>query len=388
MSIKVKQLTKDYDAGARIVDVRISSSKSFKTPNRSLTSTEHNYRNKAVLTSGLGLGKSISFENEIMQISKQHDIPQLRKFLKKNGTLKNARKDVLSKVNSYSDKLTLYYPRFNKTIPVADGTGKIKNERMTIGIENLRTLVDFQILCELENISILESNPNQKFDVFLNDFKSLSKRAFSYGTKNIVPFLDLEMDNELFKLKYEYFIDSGTPIIGLINRSFISNYPNYRYLQNREDDVLLYCAGVDRYWRSNWTTAYMHLPQYFGIDVVGLESKSPNQPIPEKPIEKIKRFDSETLGIIQLDEQQSRYDENLNCNCPVCSGKTLNQFIEEYSNGYTDSTLLDKYCKLHETYSSREEFNDERKFIQESDSLSYINEKEYLVPAYSKVINK
>jgi len=78
MSISVKSKIKDEDTGARIVKVRLSSSKSFETPSRSITSTEHNYKvatiDKIVSSTGLGQGPSTTFENEIVQISKQSNL--------------------------------------------------------------------------------------------------------------------------------------------------------------------------------------------------------------------------------------------------------------------------------------------------------------------------
>jgi hypothetical protein len=387
MSISIKSKVKDEDTGARIVKVRLSSSKSFETPTRSITSTEHNYKvatiDKIVSSAGLGQGPSTTFENEIVQISKQSNLEQLHRFLKRNGTFNNAKKDIVAMKNAYSDKFIIFYPQFTKKM--------LYEQKQSIGIENLKTLVDLQTnACQLDNITLPESNPNQSFEKFKNDLSSLSKRALAYGGKEIIPYLDMGMgntDSELFAKKYDYLIDSGYPIIGTVYRSYNQNYPNFRYLQDKDDDVLIICSGVGRYWQSNWTTAQLHIPNFWGIDITSLDSRSVPVSIDEKPVNDIKRFDKESLGIIKLQDHEDIYGDNLNCNCPVCSGKDLDGFKTGYSidsDGKIDTTLLDKFCKLHEVYASTNEFDNERKFIEQSDSRTYINSHKYLSDFFDK----
>ncbi len=387
MNIEVKSKTKDEATRARIVRVKLSSSKSFETPTRSATSTEHNYKiqtvDKIVSSLGLGQGPPTSFENEIFQISKLHDIEQLQRFLKKNGTFSNAKNEVVAKKKAYNDKLVIYYPAFSKKMFYEDN--------LQLGIENLTTLIDFQVTaCNLENISIPESHPNQSFDGFKKDLQILSKRAIGHGGKQIIPYLDMGMEHELFIEKYRYLIDSGYPVIGTVYRSLNEHYPNFRYLQDRDDDILIICSGVNRYWQSNWTTAYIHVPNFWGIDVTSLESK-PAPPkkdqfgnyLPREPklIDDIKRFDQSSLGIIKLKSHKNRYGTDLNCDCAVCSGKNIDDFKNEYSRdskGNIDTDILETFCKLHETYASTSEFNNERKFIEQDDSKTYIDYHQFL----------
>ncbi|MCK4797416.1 MAG: hypothetical protein KAT05_08545 [Spirochaetes bacterium] len=386
MSISVKLKTKDEETGAKVIDVKISSSQSFKSPTRSLTSTEHNYKvaviDKIVSSAGLGQGPSTAFENEIFQVSKQFNLEQLHRYLKLNGTFNNAKKNIVALKNAYVNKFIIFYPQFTKKM--------LFDEKQHIGIENLKTLVDLQTIgCQLENITIPESNPNQNFNNFKKDLTFLSNRAETYGCKNLIPYLDMGMggnDSELFANKYNYLIDSGYPIIGVAYRSINQHYPNFRYLQERADDVLIVGSDVGRYWQSNWTTAQLHIPNFFGIDVTSLGSKA-SPGIERKPIDEIKRFDKDSLGIIKLGEHESIFGEHLNCNCPVCTGKTLSEFKTQYSvdsNGGTDTSILDKFCKLHEVYSSTDEFNNERKFIEENDTRTYINNHEYLSAFFNK----
>ncbi len=393
MSIDVKSKSKDWDTGARIVRVKLSSSNSFETPTRSITSTEHNYKIKTIdkiaSSFGLGQGPSTSFENEILQISKSHDIEGLQRFLKKNGAFNSAKREVVAKNKAYFDKFVVYYPIFTKKM--------LYEQNQRLGIENLITLIDFQVhACKLENITIPESHPNQTFDNFKKDLSSLSKRALAHGGKQIIPYLDMGMSSELFTAKYKYLIDSGYPIIGTVYRNLDENYPNFRYLQKMDDDVLIIGSGVNRYWQSNWTTAYMHVPNFWGIDVTSLESKPvvPKKdkfgnyiPIEQKPIDEIKRFDQTSLGIIKLKTHEDSYGKDLNCDCAVCSGKNLDEFKAEYSRdpaGNIDTAILDDFCKLHETYSSRSEFDIERKFIEQNESKAYIDSHQYLKECIEK----
>lgn len=396
MSIEVKSIIKDDDSGARVLRVKLSSSVSFETPTRTITSTEHRYQGSTIDkikgSYGLGQGPDITFKNPIVQTSKEHTIPQLERFLKMNGTFDRAKKDVVSISNAYPDKFVIYYPSFTKKMFY------IENQK--IGIENLKTIIDFQIInCQIANVSIPESHPNQSFDDFKRDLNNLSKRAEAYGSREIIPYLDLGMDNDLFQQKYGYIIDSGYPVLGLAYRNVTENYPNFRQLQDSDDDILRICSGVDRYWRSDWTTSFMHLPNFWGMDIVSVDSRAAvpkldpeGKPIPIiKPIEKVKLFDKDQLGLLQLSEHEKIYHNDLNCNCPVCSGKTLDQFISEYSTddaGNTSSHILDKFCKVHEIYASYGEFDNEKEYLKQSDSESYIKEHAYLNSYFEKQNSK
>jgi len=312
---------------------------------------------------------------------------QLHKLLKKNGSFKDSKKDIVSKKNAYSDKFTIFYPHFNKKI--------LFDEKQYIGIENLKTIIDLQTAAGLENISIPESNPNQNLESFIADLKSLSNRALASGAKEIVPYLDLGMgehDSELFSKKYNYLIDAGFSIIGTVYRSYNENYPNFRYLEERDDDVLIYCSGVDRLWRGNWTTSQIHTPNFSGIDVAALLSmpappnKKPDDK--EKTIDEVKRFDKDMLGVIKLKDHLALHGEDLNCDCPICSNKSLADIMEKYSinqKGGFEPSYLDKICKLHELYASTKEFENERKYIKGNDSKTYVDSHDYLKAYLSKV---
>ncbi len=372
---KVKIINKDESTGIRTIKVKTSQS-SFTTPSRTLTSTEHNYRTGAILPDvGLGSGISISFENPTFEITKQHTIEQMEKFTKKNGALHNAQRDVKAKLNCYEDKFRIYYPRFNK------GT--------KIDFKHLRTLIDFQtIFCEMDTVSILEQHPDQNVDSFSKDLNFLSQQAYAQEAKTVIPYIDFAMDNNLFIRKYRLLKDMGFKVIGFTNRSLKTYYPNYRFIREQNDDIWLHCSGINRYWQSNWTTSQIHMLQLFGLDTFSLESKCAICPKP-KPIEEIKRFDSNTMGIISIEDFRKRYHNDLNCNCPVCVNKKLNDYISEYSidrTGVENTNLLDKYCKLHETYCSEKEFTKSQRFIKNNEGKHYIESKEYLNKVVPSII--
>lgn len=387
MSISVKLKFKDENTGARIVKTRISSSKSFLTPTRTITSTEHNYKvdvaNAIVSSAGLGQGPSTAFENDIFQISKQLNPDTLSRYLKHNGTFNNSRKDIVAKKNAYEDKFIIFYPKFTKKM--------LFDDKVHIGMDNLKTIIDLQVESGLEYVTIPESNPNQNFEAFKSDLEGLSKRAFSRGAKQVIPYLDMGMgtkeNSDIFTKKYDYLIDCGFPIIGTVFRSIAQNYPNFRYLEQSDDDVLRVCSGVSRFWQSNWTTSQLHIPNLWGLDVCSLDSQPVPGGIEHKNVADIKRFDKETLGILKLKDHNDNYGDELNCTCPICQGKTYDDFIEEYvtdSEGVINTNQLDKICKLHETYASTKEFENERSFIKQSDSLAYIDSHEHLSTFYNK----
>ena len=67
--------------------------------------------------------------------------------------------------------------------------------------------------------------------------------------------------------------------------------------------------------------------------------------------------------------------------------KNLDEFNSEYSRdakGNIDTEILDHFCKLHETYASTSEFENERKFIKQNDSKTYIDYHEFLNDCITK----
>jgi hypothetical protein len=94
----------------------------------------------------------------------------------------------------------------------------------------------------------------------------------------------------------------------------------------------------------------------------------------------LKRYDSPTLGILKEPEWIDRYGHDLHCNCPVCKGKDLASFKDEFThelNGSFNPSLLHSADKIHELVAGTEEFDESMKAIKSDDLPAYYESKEF-----------
>jgi len=134
----------------------------------------------------------------------------------------------------------------------------------------------------------------------------------------------------------------------------------------------------------------MHLLQKWGIDSFSIRA---GNYVPPKPLKnggqeslpkpevlrRTKRFDPEPLAFRGFRAWIDRGDM-LNCSCPVCEGKAVDEFISTY-NSESESypcQIFNAANRLHEYYCSSDEFERSRDYIRTGELSEYFETKEGL----------
>jgi len=351
--------------GPRIVEVKTDKG-NYKTPDRALTSTEGNYKKKVRVLDE-------PFFNPIFEAIAHFTEDGLNELHTRNGPFARRKTVLSSYVRAYgdSDVITKFYPQMKKD--------------SSLSVTDTRVLADLQRYCEFDLITIPDLSPNSPVDKYERHILQMSEKFISpYTNAEPIPYVDMAMDEELFKKKVDMIWDnSGTfKVMGVIFRSPLQHMANYMYLQKKNDrDIWIHASGVNRYYPKNWTTSQIHIPQLYGIDTVSILSQRIGLEPPPKPINKIKRYDPNSLGLIEIKKHRELYGNGLNCDCPVCENKSLDDIVKEYTVNHTgkkDVTLLDTWCKLHEAFTSPKEFEKGREMIKSNEFEEYIKSKEYI----------
>lgn len=351
--------------GARTVSIRTTKG-NFETPNRSLTSTESNYKKQVRILDE-------PFFNPLFESIAHFTNENVKAMHTRNGVFARRKTSLSSQVRDYSDvdMLTKFFPQMKKDTILSK--------------DDIFTLVDLQRYCGYDLITIPDYYANSRIDDYEQLISKLSEQfIFQYSNAQPIPYVDMSADEDTFKKKVDLIWDYNGmfKVMGIVYRSPIQYYANYKYLRDVMDrDIWIHASAVDRYYRKNWTTSQMHIPQIYGIDTVSILSQRIGIEPPSKPIEKIKRYDSNTLGLIEIQNHRDLYGDDLYCDCPVCEGKDMDNLIRTYTKnhlGETDNTLLDVWCKLHESFSSLEEFNTGQTAINENGFKDYISGKHFV----------
>ena len=370
MKIEKVKVSSQDEYGPRVVEIKTDKG-SFETPNRTVTSTEGNYK-KQVRT------LDDPFLHPIFESIAHFTDENLQALHMRNGPFAKRKTALSSQVRAYSDldMITKFYPQMKKGSYVS--------------VEDSRTLADLQRYCGYDLITILDLSLNSPVDKFEKHITKMSEKfIFPFTEAEPMPYVDMAMEHDLFKKKVDAIWDNSGifKAMGVIFRSPPSYMANYMYLQKNNDrDIWIHTSGVNRYYQKNWTTSQVHIPQLYGIDTVSiLSQRIGGEPAP-KPVEKIKRYDSKSLGIIEIKKHREKYGVELDCDCPVCLNKNLDNAIEKYTvnhKGEQEISLLDIWFKLHESYSSLKEFEKGRKSIKKNEFDNYLQDKEHI----SNVIN-
>jgi hypothetical protein len=361
MKIEKANVVHCDEYGARVTEIKTDKG-TFQTPDRVVTSTESNYKKRVRILDD-------PYENPVFEVIGHFTLENLEALHMKNGPFAHRKTDFSAHVRGYEEMITKFYPQMKKDTKLSP--------------TDIRTLADLQRYCGFDLITIPDLAINSKVEEFEKHITSLAENfILVYSNAEPIPYVDMAMDEELFKKKVNAIWDNRGifKVMGVIFRSPPQHYANYSYLYEKNDrDIWIHASGVNRYYPRNWTTAQMHIPQIYGIDTCSILSQKLGIEPPPKPLEKIKRYDPKTLGIIEIEKHRGRYGTELDCDCPVCSGKTLDEFINEYRvnhRGEEDISLLDTWCKIHEAFTSPKEFEIGRIAIKENRFKEYIAEKE------------
>jgi len=364
--VRVSHTSPREKGGGRILSVKTKKDpKPFETPIRAVSSTEANYK-KAV-------GCDEYYENKIMEIIGIFNEDSLRRLHSKNGPFAS-RKQVINAVSrQYEDMNTMFHPQ-----------PQWGARNLTYNDKDLKFLVELQYRSGLQFIRIPDVSIGSKPDVFKKIVFGYSKLVKDTFHLEPVLLLDLAMDADLFRKKLDMIVNDKTDTFKMVafqHRSFDLYAANYGTIwDKRDEEIWFHLSGVNRLHPSNYITAQLHYAQRYGIDTCARLTQQVPIEIPPKPIFEVKRYDAKLLGIIPLKVHQSRFGQDLRCDCSICEDKSLDQYIKSYKknqHGVDSSLTLDTWGKVHEVFASTKEFEKGREAIKNDDLKEYLKGKEY-----------
>jgi hypothetical protein len=104
--------------------------------------------------------------------------------------------------------------------------------------------------------------------------------------------------------------------------------------------------------------------------------------------EKIEFFNPVALGYLTVPQYKILYGKDLNCDYPLCKGKSLDDFVNYgLSNGTHDHKKYTAYQTVHESISSFNELERSQESIEKSAYLDYL-EKKPIVNRYWREIDE
>ena len=372
VSINVKVLNKDNRFGGRNVDISFGSS-SFKTPNRTATNKDY--------YAASSLPHNVTIENPVSEYVSSFNKPSFDAFLSGNGSFARRKK----RMTDQSIDIMRYFPIMS-TIQIP------KNERIT---QNQLMLFNIFQDQQLDIISIppFEYKDINEYETVITQFSEAARSR----RQEAMPILPLSTELNTFKIEFAALRRlHNTGICNLIGFDYADPSKHVQQLleiySNREEDIWYHAFGVPRKPRGKKSipSAHIHELQNWGLDtfspiVRDISNKAivylMMQSKTIKPDEvECQRYDSPTLGIVKEHDWVDRYGHDLHCDCPVCDGKDLVSFKDEFTHdldGNFEPNLLRSADKVHELVSGSKEFGESMEAIKSDDLPTYYNSKEF-----------
>jgi hypothetical protein len=377
-SIRVKVMNKDNHFGGRIVDVSFGESH-FRTPNRTAT-------HKDYYAAG-SLPHKITIQNPISEYISSFSNSSLDAFLTENGSFSRRR----ARMQDQSLDMMRQFPIIS-TIHIP------QDRRVTITKLNL--FKEFQKDPQFGVVSIppFEYKNIDEYKSVIMHFQDAVKPE----GQEVMPILPLSTKLATFKLEFEALrqLKNDFNICNIIGFAYANPFNYVQQFQeiheNKEEDLWYHVFGVPRKPRTGkLPIAHIHELQNWGLDTFSpivryMSPKSIGHFLKEsktmKPNDvKCERFDAEILGILKEDDWVARYKKEIKCNCPICKGKDLSSFKEEYTHdldGNFDPKLLFSADKVHDLASGSNEFSVSMDAIKSDALPTYYDEKEFTKNRY------
>lgn len=335
--------------------------RSIETPCRMITSTEGRFRKGLALSP---LDKRFDIETSLFELVKTPKLESILNLRKINGVLNKQRRSINSNLRGFEDCVTFLNLGFRK--------GKEPPLR------DVDSLIHLQCATNLDLVSIPDLSRLSRKEEYEYYLRHHRKEVEIISSKEAVPIIDMNNQENVFKAKIETAIENGFKMIALRCRSFYNYYANYDYIKDTKKEKEIWFHMVDTYRDSpTGSLNYTNLPQVFGIDTVSPLTPYGGGKTGNLAPEETKRFDRLSFDNLRLRVQKEKYEDQLRCNCPVCQEKTVSDYIENYKTckNVKEENPIYKWSRLHEVFAANSEFEIGRKLIRSQEFEGYLRSK-------------
>ncbi|CUX78192.1 hypothetical protein CHITON_1413 [Thermococcus chitonophagus] len=361
---------------ARTLKIRISTSKTIRAPIRAITNTEMNA--KATIPAEIPIEADIGFVNIKLSSGQRRNI---KAFLKKNSVYNRIRDSI------YYHLLRMQYFPLNVVLvqPTQPAISLLKTKHLKEKF--LRMVVDLQIRdlgLNVVTIPWIELTPKELANIYRIYRNNLPDDI------EVIPILDISEAESL-----ERYLEALNPyldqiqFIGVIYKKIATHKASYDVLWERlyDKDIAVLLIDVQREGASDIVpkVASPHYAEFIMGDITAewVPFGGGAQKLPKRPVDTvIKFFDRSKLTIENLRDFKWNYDDWIDTIASSLNyEKTVIDALQNYPEAQRNPeklSIIKAISKVHEFRESRDEFKRSQKYINQTDSIDYIKEKEAL----------
>ncbi|AIZ56890.1 hypothetical protein Mpt1_c10180 [Candidatus Methanoplasma termitum] len=358
--------------GARTLSVKVSSSRSFETPTRPISTTE------LTAKSFLGYRGEISSPIAALPVDLKTG-GKYQKFLKNNGVVNDTRR----KLQSMSDS-TFMCPSF----PIL--------QLPALKLDDKRPFkIAFDMQCSVEDMDYINIPPidsgHRAFERMIVDWCQSAEDNYDKGA---VPQLRMDEAPVIFSKKLDVLCDlSRSGMITIVNMIYANPYTNslqYAELWGRRNDMcaIVNCSEVPAKGDHEYMTGVnSDLEDYLiqhGMDSITRKkhSVSPkfmymrNMEEPPADLDGIDEFDVAVhhASIRVSKDLWKATSHPLMCDCSVCRGNTRDEIVDRFAykdDGQIERSWLRYYSNMHDHQSDQSELERMRSYIRTDEMSEY-----------------
>ena len=237
--------------GPRLLRIQ-TEKRSIETPCRMITSTEKTFRKDLALSP---LDERFEIETPLYELVKTPRYKTILDLRRVNGVLNDQRKSINNGLRGFDGSITFLNLRFTK-----EGEPPL---------QDVESLIDLQCTTKLDLVSIPDLSGLSEKEEFETYVRYHRRRVDSISNKEAVPIIDMNNQEDVFKMKIETAIENSFNMIALRCRSFYNFYANYRFIKDTKKEEEIWFHMIDTFRDIPAVSLnYTNLPQVFGIDTV------------------------------------------------------------------------------------------------------------------------
>ena len=335
----------------------------FETPTRVPNSSELNAK--------INTHFDEPWDNPVFEVANRFaDTDQVSALHQRNGTWAHRRRGLAAFVDRFSGyALTKYYPQLPADARLSD--------------RDIMSLVDLQLEAGFQVISLPEPYPTCTPERFERSLRRTWEQVEQNRPEaTVMPYISVRQGPSGFKQKLRTVrqYEGSLWAIGIRFGSPSEYRPNYFELAEFSSRPFwVHASGVRRYVSPENPAGQLHALDRFGVDTVSAEVPQPPTQ-PSLDWSRVRYFDRRSVTYPRI-SAVARKGERLPCDCPVCKRQLLESFVQGLKKLEPQGEIalrVNNASRVHEVYSSTDEFSAVRETIRAGALDSYFRKKEGL----------